>query len=214
MGLFFCLVVGAAFIGAFYAAGKNAWDGAEILWEGIFCVLASIIITVCLLPLPAGSVELTSPLRAQVMGAAILRLSKIKAKWQAKITSAIEEKNTKSVGSLSKKYAMVILPFITVLREGLEAVVFVGGVSIAEPASAFPLPVITALLAGSLLSFLIYKGGNSMKIQWFLIASTMLLYLVAAGLFSRGVWDFEMHKVRRSCKNSPARRILAKMRTV
>jgi high-affinity Fe2+/Pb2+ permease len=39
--------MGAAFIGAFYAAGKNAWESAEDVWEGIFCILASIIITVC-----------------------------------------------------------------------------------------------------------------------------------------------------------------------
>lgn len=90
---------------------------------------------------------------------------------------------------------MVLLPFITVLREGLEAVVFVGGVSLSEPPSAFPLPVITGLLAGAAISWLIYKGGNTVKIQWFLIGSTMVLYLVAAGLFSRGVWDFESWKV-------------------
>ena len=40
------------------------------------------------------------------------------------------------------------------------------------------------------------RGGNFASIQIFLIASTCFLYLVAAGLFSRGVWDFEMQKVR------------------
>ena len=33
-----------------------------------------------------------------------------------------------------------------------------------------------------------------MHIQIFLIISTCFLYLVAAGLFSRGVWDIEMYK--------------------
>ncbi len=33
------------------------------------------------------------------------------------------------------------------------------------------------------------------SIQGFLIASTCFLYLVAAGLFSRAVWDFEINKV-------------------
>lgn len=35
------------------------------------------------------------------------------------------------------------------------------------------------------------RGGASAKLQWFLVASTCLLYLVAAGLFSRSVWYFE-----------------------
>lgn len=130
------------------------------------------------------------------MGAAILRLSKLREKWSAKIAAALEAEQTKGIGAKSRKYAMVILPFITVLREGLEAVVFVGGVSLSEPASAFPLPAITALLAGGFISWLIYKGGNTIRIQWFLIVSTMILYLVAAGLFSRAIWGFESYQVR------------------
>lgn len=129
------------------------------------------------------------------MGAAVLRLSKLQAKWSAKIAAALEAENTKGIGAKSKKYAMLLLPFITVLREGLEAVVFVGGVSLSEPATAFPLPAITGLLAGGLVGWLIYKGGNTIRIQWFLIVSTMVLYLVAASLFSRAVWGFESWKV-------------------
>lgn len=33
-----------------------------------------------------------------------------------------------------------------------------------------------------------YRGGASSKLQIFLVVSTCLLYLVAAGLFSRAVW--------------------------
>lgn len=129
------------------------------------------------------------------MGAAILRLSKLQSKWSTKIAAALEAEQTKGLSAKAKKYAMVILPFITVLREGLEAVVFVGGVSLSEPPSAFPIPVLTGLLAGAIIGWFIYKGGNTVKIQWFLIVSTMVLYLVAAGLFSRSVWAFESWKV-------------------
>ncbi|POR39222.1 Plasma membrane iron permease [Tolypocladium paradoxum] len=38
------------------------------------------------------------------------------------------------------------------------------------------------------------RGGSSAKLQLFLVASTCLLYLVAAGLFSRAVWHFEAQK--------------------
>lgn len=88
---------------------------------------------------------------------------------------------------------MFILPFITTLREGLEAVVFVGGVSLSLPATAFPIPVITGLLAGLLVGYLIYRGGNAMSIQIFLIASTSVLYLIAAGMFSKAVWSLQFH---------------------
>jgi high-affinity iron transporter len=35
------------------------------------------------------------------------------------------------------------------------------------------------------------RGGATSKLQYFLVVSTCLLYLVAAGLFSRAVWFFE-----------------------
>lgn len=35
------------------------------------------------------------------------------------------------------------------------------------------------------------RGGSTAKLQYFLVASTCLLYLVAAGLLSRSVWYFE-----------------------
>lgn len=119
-----------------------------------------------------------------------------------------KETGTSRISTWSKKYAMFLLPFITVLREGLECVIFVGGVSFAAPATAFPLPVVTGLLGGSAIGWLIYKGGNTVRLQWFLIASTCVLYLVAAGLLSRAAWSFDMYQVcGRPCWGSWGSRI-------
>ena len=86
---------------------------------------------------------------------------------------------------------MFILPFITILREGIEAIIFIGGVSLGLPATSIPLATICGLLAGFAVGLIIYLGGNRAPLQIFLIVSTCFLYLVAAGLFSRGVWYFE-----------------------
>jgi high-affinity iron transporter len=51
--------------------------------------------------------------------------------------------------------------------------------------------VICGLGAGALVGYLIYKGGNKTSLQIFLVISTCFLYLVAAGLFSKGVWNLE-----------------------
>lgn len=98
------------------------------------------------------------------MGAALLRVSKLQEKWRVKIARAIEAKDSNRRGSAGgrfklwlEKYAMFTLPFITVMREGLEAIVFIGGVSLGFPANAFPLPVVVGVIAGTLISFLIYK---------------------------------------------------------
>ena len=53
------------------------------------------------------------------------------------------------------------------------------------------------------------RGGNLASIQTFLIISTCFLYLVAAGLFSKAVWAFEIHKVSESpCKAKGAKLII------
>ncbi|KAL2003719.1 hypothetical protein VTN02DRAFT_2622 [Thermoascus thermophilus] len=184
IGLLICIIVGCSLIGAFYGIGVDGWGSAEDLWEGIFSLIASIIIT--------------------LMGAAILRVSKLQEKWRVKLAKALATKDNSATSSSSQtlkarfkrfceKYAMFMLPFITILREGLEAVVFIGGVSLGVPAAAIPIPTISGLIAGYAVGYLIYASGNFAPIQLFLIVSTCFLYLVAAGLFSKSVWFLEQN---------------------
>ncbi|KAF4553481.1 High affinity iron permease ftrA [Elsinoe fawcettii] len=179
-GLLICICIGAGMIGAFYGLGKDHFSGSEEIWEGAFGLLAAVIIT--------------------IMGAALLRVSKLQDKWRAKLSQALEtqaaKKGQTGKGAIKRwceKYAMFLLPFVTVLREGLEAVVFIGGVGLGLPATSFPLAVICGLGAGALVGFILYKAGNRASLQVFLVISTCFLYLVAAGLFSRAVWSFEMN---------------------
>ena len=130
-------------IGAFYGLGKDTWAGAELLWEGVFAIIASIIIS--------------------IMGAALLRVSKMQDKWRVKLAKALEARDAKAHTAKGRfklwceKYAMFVLPFITIMREGLEAIVFIGGVSLGVNARSIPLPVVTGLAAGSLIGYFIYK---------------------------------------------------------
>ncbi|KAF2726362.1 iron permease FTR1 [Polychaeton citri CBS 116435] len=180
LGLVICIIIGAGMIGAFYGIGIDTYSNTEDIWEGVFGLIATIVIS--------------------AVGAALLRVSKLQDKWKAKLAIAMEKRdNTKPTGTStriklwSEKYAMFLLPFITVLREGLEAVVFIGGVGLGLPATSFPLAVVCGLGAGIFVGYLIYKGGNTARLQVFLIISTCFLYLVAAGLFSKAVWSFEMN---------------------
>lgn len=177
-GVVICLIIGCAFIGAFYSLGKDIWSKSEDLWEGIFCIIATVLIS--------------------LMGLAMLRINKMKEKWRVKLAQALVKDTKKdgrfSFGQYTKKHAMFILPFVTTLREGLEAIVFVGGVGLTSPATSFPIPVITGLIAGCLVGVALYYSGSTVSLQIFLIVSTSILYLIAAGLFSRGVWFFETYK--------------------
>lgn len=143
LGLFICLCVGGGMIGAFYGLNKDVFTGSEDIWEGIFGFIASIIIS--------------------IMGAGLLRVSKLQDKWRDKLAQALEEKEKTKIGiyqrfkDWSKKYVMFLLPFVTVLREGLEAVVYVGGVGLGLPATSFPLAVVCGLAAGIAVGYLLYR---------------------------------------------------------
>ena len=176
-GFIICLIIGGAFIGVFYRFQNDIWGAAEDIYEGTFALIASILIT--------------------IMGLAILRISSLQDRWRTKLAISMHrgaDGSRLTMGQRTRKYFMAILPFITVLREGLEAVVFVGGVSIGQPATSFPLPVVCGLICGVIVSLFIYYGGSILKLKYFLIASTCLMYLIGAGLFSKSVWNFEMHK--------------------
>ncbi|AGO10192.1 AaceriAEL294Cp [[Ashbya] aceris (nom. inval.)] len=182
LGFLVCLIIGGAMIGVYYRYNSDIYGKSEDLWEAIFCFIATIMIS--------------------VMGLPMLRISKLQTKWRVKLAQALldvpERKRDRfRFGALMKRYAMFLLPCITVLREGLEAIVFVAGVGTTAQgaaASSYPLPVIVGLIAGAAVGTLLYYGASRSSMQIFLIFSTCLLYLIAAGLCSRGAWYAETYR--------------------
>ena len=142
LGLLLCLIIGGALIGVFYTIGANKWDTTELNYEGAFALVASVIIS--------------------VVGIALLRVGKMQEKWRVKLAAAIEGpvQTRGRRGALKRffeKYFMFMLPFVTVLREGIEAIVFVAGVTFSAPATSVPLPAVVGLLVGGLVGYLLYK---------------------------------------------------------
>lgn len=130
-----------------------------------------------------GGFSILASIIISVMGFKLLRVNLMQQKWRTKLTSAPIQ-------------GMFWLPFITVLREGMEAVVFLGGIGASQETSTSAVvnSVIAALILGISVGAILYRYGNTMSVQWFLICSTCFLYLIAAGLFSKGVWNFELQR--------------------
>ncbi|KAM0755041.1 iron permease FTR1 [Meredithblackwellia eburnea MCA 4105] len=180
VGLFIALCIGAAFIAVFFTTLNDIWSKSEEIWEGVFSLVAAIIIF--------------------VMGITMLRIDRSKIKWQQKLEGAFDKKveageevKDRREGK-SGKWALFLLPLITVLREGLEAVVFVGGVSLGQSAKSIPLAAIVGIFCGLIIGYIIYKSSSRLNLTIFLIVSTNILFLLGAGLFSKAVGDFERYK--------------------
>lgn len=61
----------------------------------------------------------------------MLRIDRSKIKWRLKLEHAFDTKGSKDANQTGRrggKWTLFLIPLITVLREGLEAVVFIGGV--------------------------------------------------------------------------------------
>ena len=122
-----------------------------------------------------GSFSLIASLIIFVMGITMLKLDRAKTKWRVKLQHAFEGQREihpfplrirldgfVDVDSSARrgKWILFILPFITVLREGLEAVVFVGGVSLGQPAASIPIAAIVGIVCGLICGFVIYTFAS------------------------------------------------------
>lgn len=218
-GLGICMIIGGIFITLFYFIGTDLWSYAERIWEGLFSILSSIIIAmmgVALLRINAmknkwkakmvNSFKAHNHLATATSDTGACNDNSLEgAGEELDVTDVIanpdvaDDQHIPKKTKLKEKYFLAFLPFITTLREGLEAVVFVGGIGVNQPASSFPLAIICGGLLGFFIGYLLYSGGNHMSIQYFLIGSTCFLYLVAAGLMSRGVWFLELERFVQKC---------------
>ncbi|KAI9351809.1 iron permease FTR1 family-domain-containing protein [Zopfochytrium polystomum] len=115
-------------------------------------------------------------------------------------TTAVGKKNEADGAVLSTSntagYTLFILPFITVLREGLECVVFIGGIGITSDPGTIPLAAVIGLGCGALLGYLIYRLGNSLKARAFFLVSTIFILVLAVGLTTRSVGKIENYRFK------------------
>jgi len=172
LGLLIAFTVGAAFIAVWFTKASNLWSKSESLWEGIFELIASLMIF--------------------VMGITMLKMDRAKAKWRVKLQKAFEGKHVDG-RTQTGKWVLFILPMITVLREGIEAVVFVGGVALGQPATSIPIAAIVGLVCGIVCGALIYTFASRTTLTVFLVVMTNFILLIGAGLFTKCVNEFQQN---------------------
>ncbi len=191
-GLLVAFAIGAAFLAVFYTQANDLYGKAEELWEGIFNLIAAALI------IP--------------MALALLRLGQAKEKWSRKLHSAFHnamEKQKAAEATPSKRtffskwtaarskpvWIVFTIPFLTTLREGVEGVIFIGGVSLGLPATSIPLPAIVGLAVGFGIGVLIWRGGPRVaSISYFLVGATCFLMIIAVGMATRAVYYLQFYR--------------------
>ena len=82
------------------------------------------------------------------------------------------------------------LVFVSVLREGIETVIFLGAASFVSTDSSL-IGALAGLLAAVVLGYLIFAGSMRLDLRKFFTITSILLILFAAGLVAHGVHELQ-----------------------
>jgi high-affinity iron transporter len=170
LGFLIAAAIGATFIAIWFTKASDLWKKSEEIWEGSFSLIASLLIF--------------------IMAIGMLKLNRAKAKWRIKLQHAFEGQDNHGEGRTGK-WALFLLPLVTILREGMEAIVFVGGVSLGQSATSIPIAAIVGIVCGLICGYIIYTFASRATLTVFLVVMTNFLLLIGAGLFSKAVWHFQ-----------------------
>lgn len=190
-GLTVAFIIGAVFLAVFYTQANDLYSKAEELWEAIFNLVALLLITPMALAilradrsrgkwrvklrkafegkLTDGDAEKAAPAALPPTQATLPHLSRTEISDAAQSRSLgqrlIAPIRRPFVKANRGRATVFTIPFVTTLREGLEGVVFIGGVSLGLPATSIPLPAIVGIACGLAIGAFVFKAGSFSKVR-------------------------------------------------
>lgn len=134
---------------------------AEKIFEGLTMIIGSILLTMMILWM-MNQKNISQSIKKQI---------------------DVEIKKTHQIG-------LFTLVFVSVLREGIETVIFLNAARFATQSNML-LGSITGILIAVLLGYFIFSGTRKVNIKFFFNFSSILLILFAAGLVAHGVHELQ-----------------------
>ena len=157
--------LGASVLGAVaFAVLVGEFEGAgEELFEGVAAILAVVVLTSMILWMMKAAKD-------------------IRMHVEQRIDVLVDRRHVFGLASLA---------FIAVFREGVETVLFVAGLAGAVPTADLVAGVAIGLLAAAFIGFGIYGAAWKINLQRFFQVTSLLLIVIAAGLFALGVHELQ-----------------------
>jgi len=150
-------------MGIFFVLGTTEIEGFQAILEGTLKIVAVIMLTWMTIWMKRQGGNMGGELKRQIQVAL-------------------------STGSV---WALASLAFISVLREGIETVLFIVGT--AQETS--PLATIGGCILGfgaaAILGYILYRGTHRLPLKSFFTIMSVLLIIMAAGLLSGGIHEFQ-----------------------
>ncbi len=93
------------------------------------------------------------------------------------------------------KHGLFLLVFFSVLREGVETVIFLGTVSFSSTHTATLLGALIGITAAAALGYLLFVSSIKLNVGLFFSATNFILILFAAGLVAQAAHEFSEAKI-------------------
>lgn len=177
-----------------YLARVGAKAYARPMYLGIILGIAASVAVAGLFELVAlefeGSFEIVFEGSTMLLAAAVLTTMIV---WMARNSRAFSEdlkvKMEQAVGS-RRSFGLAFLAFISVFREGVETVLFLGSASFTTTGVQLLIGGLLGLAAAALVGLAIIKYSVRLDLKTFFTVTGVLLILFAAGLVSHGLHEF------------------------
>eukprot|EP00243_Klebsormidium_subtile_P005505 TRINITY_DN2217_c0_g1_i1.p1 TRINITY_DN2217_c0_g1~~TRINITY_DN2217_c0_g1_i1.p1 ORF type:complete len:360 (+),score=111.57 TRINITY_DN2217_c0_g1_i1:511-1590(+) len=171
LGLLLSIIFAVIFIVIYYTLDKEVFTGkGEQIFSGIISVIASVMIT--------------------ILAFGMLKMMALQEKWNRKLKKSATEA-LEGNQAFTTRYALFIIAFTAVIREGIEAVLFLAGVGVGTPWRAIPLGGAVGAALGVFFGYFLFFGLKPVQMKWFFYISTVILLFLAAGLMMTGVHEFQ-----------------------
>jgi high-affinity iron transporter len=167
-------------------------DLARSVWQGVALAAAAAFAVGIAVRMSVGSLEGAARLRAY---AAISAVAVVVPTWMVfwmrrqglMIKGGLEHKVDAAIRSDNTRRAIVAVALVAVLREGIEAALFLIAAGTDEPGGAVVVGALVGLALASLLAYVAYWGGRSMPLKAFFTVTGLVLIVFAAGLLAKTV---------------------------
>jgi high-affinity iron transporter len=167
-------------------------DLSRAVWQGVALATLAAFAVGILVRVSVGSLEGDTRLRAF---AAISAVATVVLTWMVfwmrrqgrLIKGDLEHKVDAAILSGYTRRAIAAVALVAVLREGIEAALFLIAAGTGASGGAVFVGALAGLLLASLLGYIVYWGGRSMPMKAFFTVTGLVLIVFAAGLVAKTV---------------------------
>jgi high-affinity iron transporter len=163
----------------------------RLVWAGVFCAVLASILTALILSSASKNLEGTAEQLYEgttfLVTAAMLTWMVLWMSGQSRHIKSDLEKQVSQAGNFGGKWAIFLVAFVAVVREGIELSIYLFAASLESGGVQTLLGACIGLFAAGLLGYLLFTATIHLNLQRFFQLTGLLLILFAAGLVAHGI---------------------------